>query len=494
MYDLIIIGGGITGAGIALDASARGLKTLLVEKNDFAFGTSSRSTKLIHGGLRYLKNMEFGLVRELGVERAVVHHLAPHLTVPEKMLTPIVKNGTYGKWLTSIGIALYDYLAGVKKEERRQMLSKKETQLAEPLLRDDILEGAALYFEYRTDDARLTIEIIKTAVKYGAKCLNYTKVTDFIIENDKIAGIKCKDVISGQTVEFKATTIVNAAGPWVDEVRIKGEVIAGKRLHLTKGVHLVVKKEKLPVKQAVYFDVFDGRMVFVIPRGEITYFGTTDTDYKGEIDEPQISNDDKTYLLKAVNNFFPNTHFSANDIISGWVGLRPLIHEDGKSSSEISRKDEVFISSKGLISIAGGKLTGYRKMAERVVDLVFKTQKRAFVKTNTKNIKLCGGEFKDFDEVKVFIARIEAELWPYFNQNSNLNAFRLVHLYGTQTDEILKIFFNNLNQSNDFQKTLLLSEYEFCQKNEFVKMPEDFIIRRSGIRYFNPDLESIFNQ
>lgn len=491
MYDLLIIGGGITGAGIALDASSRGLSVLLVEKKDFAFGTSSRSTKLIHGGLRYLKNMEFGLVRELGIERAVVHNIAPHLTVPEKMLTPIVKNGTYGKFLTSIGIAMYDYLAGVKSEEKRKMLSKSETLAAEPLLRTDILQSSALYFEYRTDDARLTLELIKTAIQYGATCLNYTELTDFIIENEKITGIKCIEVLTEKELIFNGKSVVNAAGPWVDEIRSKGENIAGKRLHLTKGVHLVVKKEKLPVKQAVYFDVFDGRMVFVIPRGEITYFGTTDTDYSGNINQPTISKNDAEYLIDAVNNFFPSCQIQLEDIISGWAGLRPLIHEDGKSSSEISRKDEVFISAKGLISIAGGKLTGYRKMAERVVDTVLEIQNKPKQKTKTAAIKLCGGDFNSFDEVKTYVESIENVLSGYIKKNPYTLAFRLAHLYGTQVTDILKNVEANM-QSLSIGKALIKGELQFCIENEFVKKLDDFVIRRSGILYFTPQFIDLY--
>src|SRR6186713_3150107 len=186
-FDLLIIGGGITGAGIALDAASRGLKTAMVEKNDFAFGTSSRSTKLIHGGLRYLKQLEFGLVKEVGSERAVVHRLARHLVVPEKMLLPLSEKKGLGYWLTSIGLKVYDWLAGVKPQDQRKMLTRNQTLKAEPLLRTDDIKGGAIYAEYRTDDARLTIEIIKTAFHHQATILNYSRVTDFIYNDGRIS-------------------------------------------------------------------------------------------------------------------------------------------------------------------------------------------------------------------------------------------------------------------------------------------------------------------
>ncbi|MEB3315642.1 MAG: glycerol-3-phosphate dehydrogenase/oxidase, partial [Candidatus Melainabacteria bacterium] len=398
-YDLLVIGGGITGAGIALDAVLRGLSVALVEKGDFASGTSSKSTKLIHGGLRYLKQMDFALVQEVGTERAVVHNIAPNLVKPEKMLLPLYQGGTYSKLLTSFGLALYDFLAAVKKTERRVMLSSKEALKLEPLLKAEKLKGAGLYYEYRTDDARLTIEIIKTAIDKGADCLNYCEVIDFDYDNEgNLAFVKCsdrdvvgdenagieiaekphqgtvvgrtgsrlrnskdrsvlvvhedlegdeneEDVAPRQCLFVEADVIVNAAGPWVDILRLKqqSEESLKKRLHLTKGVHLVVKRDKFPITQSVYFDeTIKGRMIFAIPRAGITYFGTTDTNYSGSLDDIKVEEDDIDYLLAAVNGIFPDVQLKKEDIKSSWAGLRPLIHQEGKSPSELSRKDEIF--------------------------------------------------------------------------------------------------------------------------------------------------------
>ncbi|MGB5553702.1 MAG: glycerol-3-phosphate dehydrogenase/oxidase, partial [Flavobacteriaceae bacterium] len=416
-YDLVVIGGGITGGGIALDAASRGLKVALVEKNDFASGTSSKSTKLIHGGLRYLKQFDFWLVKEVGSERAIVHKLAPHLVLPEKMLLPLIENGSYGKWLTSVGLKVYDILAQVTGDDKRKMLEKKEALKLEPLLPKKILKGAGYYAEYRTDDARLTIENIKTSLQFGALALNYATVEDFEYTDEIISGVKVKDGVGNSDFTIKAKYVISAAGPWVDELRSTNNSKKGKRLHLTKGVHLVFPYEKLPVKQSVYFDIPDGRMMFAIPRGKVTYVGTTDTNFN--LDKDHVTTDlaDAIYLLSAVNNMFPKINLEMKDIVSSWAGLRPLIHEEGKSASELSRKDEIFTSDTGLISIAGGKLTGYRKMAERVVDRIakkFEEDGKKLKACSTDEIPLCGNvDFKKFKHVKKYMAEIYDRIKPY---------------------------------------------------------------------------------
>ncbi len=478
-YDLLVIGGGITGAGIALDAAARGLKVALVEKHDFAFGTSSRSTKLIHGGLRYLKQLEFGLVKEVGSERAVVHKLAPHLVVPEKMLLPLYEKRGFGSLLTSFGLKLYDLLAGVKAEDQRKMLTKKQTLKQEPLLREDDVKGGAIYAEYRTDDARLTIEIIKTAARHGAEVVNYCEVLDFVYEARKIVGAKVKDVLPQKEFDIKAKVVVSAAGPWVDELREINHSKKGKQLHLTKGVHLVVDKKRLPITQAIYFDVEDGRMIFAIPRGRTTYIGTTDTNYKGSKENVVATLEDAQYLIAGVNRTFPSVNLTLNDIESSWAGLRPLIHEEGKSASELSRKDEIFESSTGLISIAGGKLTGYRKMAERVVDLVIDSHfdKDDFEECTTESIQLTETPFKNNDEVKTYIKTIEAQLLAI--ELESFYAQYLVSNYGKQTETILKDI-----HPGPIEIELAKAELRFGIANELVTKPQDFFIRRTGRLYF----------
>ncbi|MBI3482692.1 MAG: glycerol-3-phosphate dehydrogenase/oxidase, partial [Bacteroidetes bacterium] len=479
-FDLLIIGGGITGAGIALDATSRGLKTALAEKKDFAYGTSSRSTKLIHGGLRYLKQLEFGLVKEVGSERAVVHNLAPHLVIPEKMLLPLYEKRGFGSTLTSLGLKLYDWLAGVKPEDQRKMLTRKQTLKKEPLLSPLDVKGGAIYAEYRTDDARLTIEIIKTASEHGATVTNYCEVEDFIYKDEKVVGVKCLDKIKNETFEVRATAIVNAAGPWVDTLREKDKSKTGKQLHLTKGVHIVVPKEKLPVAQAIYFDVGDGRMIFAIPRGRTTYIGTTDTNYTESIDEVRTQKEDAEYLIHAVNLTFTNADLTLDDIESSWAGLRPLIHEDGKSASELSRKDEIFESPSGLISIAGGKLTGYRKMAERVVDLVVKNyfDEDTLQSCLTGSIHLTALFLKNTEEVKRYKHAVEERLKPLQLQ---VYTDYLVSNYGKQADEIITRF--DAEKGNEFDSRLVLAELNFCLEKEMVLSVSDFFVRRTGMLY-----------
>lgn len=482
-YDLIVIGGGITGAGIALDAATRGLKIALIEKNDFAFGTSSRSTKLIHGGLRYLKQLEFGLVKEVGSERAVVHHLAPHLVVPEKMLLPLSDKKGLGYWLTSIGLKIYDWLAGVKPEDQRRMLTKVQTLKYEPLLKKDDVNGGAIYAEYRTDDARLTIEVIKAAVSYGADILSYGEVTDFVYTDGNISGVHVTDRLTPGDFTVEGKVVVSAAGPWVDELRELNKSKAGKRLHLTKGVHIVVPHSKVAVRQAIYFDVIDGRMIFAIPRGRATYIGTTDTNYTGSKDHVVTTLEDAQYLVDAVNTTFPSVNLRVGDIESSWAGLRPLIHEEGKSASELSRKDEIFESSSGLISIAGGKLTGYRKMAERVVTLVIKRRfsERSFDPCTTDDIKLAANTFSGTREVKKFQKQICDRVAHY--GITELSVRYLVENYGQQTEDILR--YAGKMENSTAEISLLKAELWYCIHHEMVCTLQDFFVRRTGLIHFD---------
>ncbi|MBW8198733.1 glycerol-3-phosphate dehydrogenase/oxidase [Flagellimonas abyssi] len=488
-YDLVVIGGGITGAGIALDASSRGMKVLLLEKGDFASGTSSKSTKLIHGGLRYLKQFDFWLVKEVGSERAIVHKLAPHLVLPEKMLLPLIEGGSYGKWLTSIGLKVYDILAQVSGDDKRQMLEKKEAMKLEPLLPKKILNGAGYYAEYRTDDARLTLENLKTSLQFGTEIFNYTRVTDFVYGDEKVAGVKFSDEVFGDEYRVSSKYVINAAGPWVDELRSVNQSKKGKRLHLTKGVHLVFPKEKLPVKQSVYFDIPDGRMMFAIPRGKVTYIGTTDTNYNSDKDHVTTELADAIYLISAVNNMFPDIDLELDDIISSWAGLRPLIHEEGKSASELSRKDEIFTSDTGLVSIAGGKLTGYRKMAERTVNRIAKKMEEdhdvELKACTTDKIPLCGNDFKKFKHVKKYIAQIEEQLQA--DGFAKYDAWYLVTTYGKQTESILDLYANI--KGDKPKERMIRAEVQFTIAHEMALNPLDFFIRRTGRLYF--DIESV---
>ncbi|MFD2922616.1 glycerol-3-phosphate dehydrogenase/oxidase [Halobacillus naozhouensis] len=488
-WDLLVIGGGITGAGIALDAASRGMKTAVVEMQDYAAGTSSRSTKLVHGGLRYLKQFEVKMVAEVGKEREIVYENGPHVTTPEWMMLPFHEGGTFGPFTTSIGLRVYDYLAGVKKGERRTMLTPEETIEREPLVKRDGLKGAGFYVEYKTDDARLTLEVMKKAVEYGALSTNYAKVIDFLYNDaGSIEGAIVEDTFSGETYQVQAKKVVNAGGPWVDELRGLDGSKKGKTLQLTKGAHLVFDQTAFPLKQAVYFDTPDGRMIFAIPRDGKTYVGTTDTEYDGNISHPKLTTDDRNYILDAIHYMFPTVEVTEEDVESSWVGVRPLLHEEGKDPSEISRKDEIFVSDSGLISMAGGKLTGYRKMAQSAVDLVrdqlMEEYGIRYSDSESAHLPISGGEvngskgFKQFREKRIQIGESIGL--------SNEIASKLVNLYGANVDTVFQLYKDKKPDAEraqidpvTFAQLITALEYEMVYK------PVDFFIRRTGALFFD---------
>lgn len=489
--DLLVIGGGITGAGVALDATTRGLRSVVFDMQDFAAGTSSRSTKLIHGGLRYLKQFQMDVVAEVGKERSIVYHNAPHITKPLWMLLPIYKGGTFGRFSTQLGLTIYDRLARVEKSERKKMLSKKEALKKEPLLQEEGLTGAGYYVEYRTDDARLTMEVLKKAVQLGAESLNYAEVKQLLYdEAGKVIGVRVFDHILHQEYNVFARTIVNATGPWVDEVRAMDASIEDKSLYITKGVHLIFHQSDFPLHQPVYFDVSDGRMIFAIPRDDTIYVGTTDTHYTDSYIHPTITEEDEAYLLHAVNHMFPTLHLEKKHIVSKYAGLRPLIAEEGKRADEISRKDEMFMSSSGLISIAGGKLTGYRKMAEKVVQAVTdKIQEEdaiLYTKSTTKHVRLAGGEFEHIDAFYTFKEQMIQEGKIRKIDPSLLK--RCLHTYGKNTTQIMTYFDQmNVDKYPTIQERFMLAQLHYSVQYESVRTLTDFFNRRTSWLYFHRD-------
>lgn len=486
--DVLVIGGGITGAGIALDASVRGMNVAVVEMQDFAAGTSSRSTKLVHGGLRYLKQFEVKMVAEVGKEREIVYENGPHVTTPEWMLLPFYKGGTFGPLSTNVGLRVYDFLAGVKKDERRKMLSKEETLRREPLLKKKNLKGGGYYVEYKTDDARLTMEVMKKAIEKGAMAMNYAKVKSFIYDNGKVVGIEVEDQINGTIHKLFAKKIVNAAGPWVDTLRDEDHSKFGKTLQLTKGIHLVFDGRRFPLKQAIYFDMPDGRMAFAIPRQGKVYVGTTDTVYKQDIAHPTMTLEDRNYVLKAVDFMFPEVAITEQDVESSWAGLRPLVHEEGKDPSEISRKDEIFVSDSGLISIAGGKLTGYRKMGESIVNLVAQQLQKEdgvkYPKSSTKRLPIAGGEVGGSKGFETFMAdRVQQA----GSMGLTADAMRmLVSRYGANVDKVLHFYTVGLGEAADAGLDLLVyAMLRYSIEYESAYKPIDFFIRRTGALFFD---------
>lgn len=492
-FDLLIIGGGITGAGLALDAASRGIKTALVEKEDYASGTSSKSTKLIHGGLRYLKQFNFGLVAKTGQERAIIHKIAPHLVLPDKMLLPFYDGGTFGKFSTRIGLFVYDTLAGVSGDDRYRILSADQTSSMIPLLKKEGLEGSGYYAEYRTDDARLTIENIKKAMVYDAVCANYSKCTGFTFDDsNRINGAVIKDEVSGGEFNLKAKIVVNAAGPWVDNVRsLDQKAYSGKKLVLSKGVHLVFDRSKLNLDHTVYFDKGDGRLLFAVPRNNTVYVGTTDTIHRDSPDLLTVTQSDVDYIMEAVDGKFNDVALTQDDILSTWVGVRPLISEEGKDVTEISRKDEIFVSDSNLITIAGGKLTGYRHMADDIIDQFLDDLVGTFKECRTDTIKLTSDPFKNHEEVASYLVQLKEKLEAH-NQVPFWMAEYLVHNYGKASEIILK---GDNNQSFSLD-TITLSELYYCIDQEQVINLLDFYERRTGRLYFQiksipPTLEAV---
>jgi glycerol-3-phosphate dehydrogenase len=490
-FDVVVIGGGITGAGIAWDATLRGLKVLLLEQNDFASGTSSKSTKLIHGGLRYLKQLKFKQVYEVGRERAIVHKIARFLVRPEKMLLPIYKNGSLSRIMAAIALKVYDMLAGVGKLDSFTYHSKENSISLEPLLPSRHLLGSFLYAEYQTDDSRLTWTLIQSSLKKGAICLNYAKVNELKSHGNRSINALCfEDTITGEIFEVKTSVVVNAGGPWVVDLISLDAFPPIKELLLSKGTHIVVSHDKFPLQQAIYYDDVDKkRMIFAIPRGNSTYVGTTDTEYTGDKNKIKSSRYEIIYLLKTIQSVFPQLSINVSDIISSWVGVRPLIKETGKKSTEVSRKDEIFVSPSGLISIAGGKLTGFRKMAEKVVNLLVKFHfkdkvglKRSGI---TKNILLDGNSFNTASDLNNYLDKLKEQFSQLGFEPELASIF--VKRYGDKMDMIIELLDDDIEE-NDKMDMLLKAEIKYGISHEMIYFPTDFIQRQTGMLWFDRPL------
>ncbi|MBK9030253.1 MAG: glycerol-3-phosphate dehydrogenase/oxidase [Myxococcales bacterium] len=366
--DLVILGGGITGAGIARDAALRGMSVALFEKNDFGSGTSSKSSKLIHGGLRYLEHGEIGLVFESVSERRVQTRVAPHLVRPLPFLVPIYKDTKPGLEVMNLGLWIYDSLALFRAPRMHKTIrGAKAATTVEPCLRTDGLRGVIEYYDCATDDARLVLENILDAEALGADCRNYTEV--FELERDgagRVVAVRVRDLLTGAEDRIACRAVVIAAGAWTDEVVRRFEIPMGRELlRRTKGVHAVLPHERLPLARAItMISPVDGRVFFAIPWRERTVIGTTDTDFTGSADAVYADADDVRYLCASANGYFPNAEVRPEDVIATWAGLRPLIRaEDGGAESDVSREHEIFVRDDGLVIIAGGKLTTYRRMA-----------------------------------------------------------------------------------------------------------------------------------
>ncbi|MHA2039449.1 MAG: glycerol-3-phosphate dehydrogenase/oxidase [Promethearchaeota archaeon] len=464
-YDILIIGGGITGAGIAREATIRGLKVGLIEMQDFAAGTSSRSSKLAHGGLRYLAYGELDLVKEATTERNWMRAHIPHLIRPVPFLWVNWKGDTSNKQSIEFALKLYDSLSDDSQEyknfKKYQWFSAEDLQNLEPEIKDRVNQGGAIYYDTNVDDARLTIETLKEAVIRGADVISYCKAVGYVLENNKIIGIKCHDLENDKYFNIKGTLIVNATGIWSDDqLSDYPENVSKPLIRPTKGVHLIFKRKHIQNENAVIIPSFsDNRGIFVLPRGDFSIIGTSDTDFKGDIANPFCSKEDADYFINSVKNCFPNAKIGYDNIVATYAGVRPLVKEIGKSEIEVSRKHLIFFNKNGLLSIAGGKLTTWRKMAEDLFEMVIK-----------ENIFSDITREKGFSKQKFHIGFQEEDwLQSLKNYTLSLDNKTLHHIYQQYGRGAIEIM--NLIEAEPYLGKKILEE------NDFIKAEIVYILR-----------------
>ena len=484
-FDVLVVGGGINGAGIARDAAMRGLRVAVVERGDFASGTSSRSSKLIHGGLRYLEQGHVRLVLEAVRERERLRRLAPHLVRPQEFIFPIYRDGPVGRLTLAAGLWAYDVLAGLWNVHRHHMLGRAALEAAEPALRRDGLVGAGQYWDCRTDDARLVLETMMSAAGEGAVVLSYAEVTAFEREGGRISAARVTDRVGETDLVVRARVFVNAAGPWVDRVAaLDGP--AAPRLRLTKGVHVVVPRARVKNRAAVVLHaVRDRRVMFAIPWGEQTLVGTTDTDHPGGPDvPPTVDRDDVDYLLETVNHYFPDARLTSADVLGAFAGLRPLVAPRGPatlSPSSVSREQEIFTSSGGLITIAGGKLTTYRLIAASVVDRVVAAlhaagDGRRFGRCRTGSVPLPGGGQPPDEVIANALSRDGHGVAPAI-------VGHLANRYGTRLADLLRLVAGDRRLAEPIVGGLpdVRAEVVEAVGREWAVTVEDVLRRRTGV-------------
>ncbi|HYF76215.1 MAG TPA: glycerol-3-phosphate dehydrogenase/oxidase [Symbiobacteriaceae bacterium] len=476
-YDLLIIGGGITGCGVAYEAAARGARVLLLEQNDFAFGTSSRSTKLIHGGIRYLKKANFRLVREGVHERQNLIDAAPHLVHPVQFVYPVHQGDPDPLFMLRMGLILYDLFAGRRNLLKHKVYRGRNLLSQEPLLREEGLTGGALYADCLTDDARLTVEVAKAAARRGATLVNYAQVTRFIYDEDatgarKVAGVEALDRLTGQTHGFRAGAILNATGPWADRIRALDEPDCRPILRPTKGAHLTVPHDRLPIRRPVVIHGADKRMMFAVPRDGFTYLGTTDTDYKGDPATVLCDRADVAYILDAANRIFPGARLTEADVVSTWAGLRPLAAtSETAGPSQVSRDYKLYVSGSGVVSVAGGKLTAFQAMAKSIAQRMLPALSRGDVA-----LELAGA----------LPAPTAAEA-AAMGRECGLSGEHLLELWsrhGGQTADVLRFARADLGEG---RVRMLAAEAAYAVEEEFATNLADVLHRRTAQMLFSRD-------
>ncbi len=485
--DVLVIGGGITGAGIARDAALRGFRTAVVDKGDLGGGTSSLSSRLIHGGIRYLEQGDFRLVFEASHERRVLLGIAPHLVHPLPFLFPVYRGARLPAWKLRAGMWLYDLLAAFHNVKWHRWLGRKATQRLEPELRDKELKGAALYYDAQTDDARLVIATMRSAAQAGALVANYAEATALLKPDGRVGGATVRDGLTGQASTIRALVVVNAAGPWVDRVRSLDDAGADPLLRPTKGVHVAVPRKRIGHTRAVTLtSPIDGRVMFVLPWDDLSYIGTTDSDDDASPDEVRATADDVVYLLRSANAFFPHARLSSADVVASWAGLRPLLRPPRDvTASAASREHRVVESPSGLVTIAGGKLTTYRVMARDVVDRVaarlrdLDGRPRA-PRVPTDRLPLPGGETADLEGlVKAAMDR----------GASDRTARHLVARYGSEAAAVLNLVDRDraLGRPIVAGRPALWAELAHAVEREMAVRLSDVLVRRLHLFYATSD-------
>ena len=406
-FDLLVIGAGITGAGVARDAAMRGMRVALVERYDFASGTSSRSSRLVHGGFRYLEHGGVHLVYEASRERRILLRIAPHLVRPLSFLWPIFEKTRISPWKLRAGFFLYDALALFRNIANHRSLPEKGVVELEPALKRPGLRGGISYFDAATDDIRLTLANVRAAAAAGAVVVNHLPVRAMAMEGDAVVGASAEDTLTGRSVTVNARAVVNATGPWSDSIRRLANPGVQSSVRGTKGVHVAVARSRIGNRGAItLLSPIDGRVVFILPAGRMTIIGTTDTDYSGPPDEVRATPADITYLLRTANSFFPSAHLVAADVVSAWAGIRPLVSDGAGAPGNVSREHAVHWTAPGLLSVSGGKLTTYRSMAEDVVDEITRALGEQVRHAPTDRVPLPGGGLRSLEE-EVELAREE---------------------------------------------------------------------------------------
>lgn len=484
-YAICIIGGGITGAGIARDAALRGLKTILVEKADFGSGTSSKSSKLVHGGFRYLKTYEFGLVHEALQERYVLLNLAPHLVKRLPSFFPVYKGAPDGFWKITAGMCLYDLLCGFKGIGLHHMHSRQGLMQMVSQLREDKLVGGATYFDATTDDVRLVMATLQSAVQAGCRVLNYVRALGFEKQGNKVTALGIRDERSGKSYTIHADTFVNATGVWSDQIRRLADPNAPQQVRTTSGIHLIVDRERLPLtRAAMIISVLDNRPIFVIPWQNFTLLGTTDTDFNGAPEAVSALPGEISYLLQSLNFYFPGVKLTEADIISSFAGLRPLVFEPGKPPSAVTREHKILQGPENLFSIVGGKLTTYRRMAQ---DLLRYVARRTSIPirrhSTTARYPLYGGEVADFNG---FATSKMAEVVQKYGMGEQ-TAVYLLNTYGSRTDDVLRYAESDATAKGTIVAGLpyIFAQIPYAIEHEMTFTLDDFMSRRTHILWFD---------